>query len=164
MADLVVDLRPRHARLDGDGEVLGVDRDHLVHARQVDADTALDREQVAFERRADAERDHRHSMAVGELDDLRDLVRALAEDDHLGRRSVDRRLVAAVLLAHRERSRAAIAEELLQRFDHRRRDRARREAGHQMGGQRCVHGGLLGRAATDRIVGTPPSRHADRPC
>jgi hypothetical protein len=95
---------------------------------------------MTFERGADTERNDGHRVAIGELDDLRDLLRALAEDDCLGRRRVDRRFVAAVLLAHGEGSRAAIAESRLQRFDHLRGDRARREPGQQMGGQRCVHG------------------------
>ena len=102
--DLVVELLARHAGLHGDGQVLGVDREHLVHARQVDADAALHREQMAFERRADAERDHRHRvLRRPAATDVGDVVGALAEHHRLGRRRVDRRFVAAVLLAHRQR-------------------------------------------------------------
>ena len=99
-------------------------REHAVHARQVDADAALHREQVALERRADAERDHRHRVRGGERDDGGDVLGALAEHHRLGRRHVERRLVAAVLLAHRQRGRAALAEARLQRLEHRRRHRA----------------------------------------
>ena len=65
------------------------------------------------------------ACAIGELDDRGDVLGALAEDDRLGRRRVERRLVAAVLLAHRERGRAAIAELRLQRLEHRRGHRPR---------------------------------------
>ena len=55
--DLFVELLARDARLHGHRQVLGVDRQHLVHAADVDADAALHRQQMAFERGADAERE-----------------------------------------------------------------------------------------------------------
>ena len=152
MADLVVDLGPRHAGLHRHRQVLGVDGEHAVHARQVDADAALHGQQVAFERRADAERNHGHGVLVGELDHGGDVFGALAEDDRLGRRRVDGRLVAAVLLADDERGRAALTEGGLQGIEHRGRNGARREARQQMGGQGCVHGESPRRRAPVRAL------------
>jgi hypothetical protein len=80
-------------------------------------------------------------MLIGELDDARHVVGALAEDDRFRRRRIDRRLVTAVLLAYHARGRAALAEGRLERLDHGRRHRARRELGQQVSGQGCVHGG-----------------------
>ena len=110
-----------------------------------------------FERRADAERNDRHGVLVGELDDRGDVLGALAEDDRFGRRRVDRRLVAAVLLAHDERGRAAVAERGLQRLDHRRRNGARRERGIRWAGRGAFMADLRGGEA-DRHCRNAPRR------
>jgi hypothetical protein len=99
---------------------------------------------MALERRADAERNDRHRVPVGERDDRCDVFGALAVDDRVRRRRIDRRLVAAVLLAHRQRGRAALAELRLQRRDHGGGNRARLDARQEIGGQGCVHGCLHG--------------------
>ena len=76
--ELGVELLARDARLHAAVEVLGVDLEHAVHLRQVDADAAVQRGDVAFERRADAERDHRHARRVAQAHDRRDLLVACA--------------------------------------------------------------------------------------
>ena len=49
VADLVVELHARDAGLHRHRQVLGRDRNDRIHAAQVDADAALDGEQVSFE-------------------------------------------------------------------------------------------------------------------
>ena len=151
VADLVVELGARHARLHRDREVVGRERHDLLHARQVDAHTALHRQQMPFERGAHAEGNDRHRMRIGQRHDEGDLLGALAVDDQIRRRHVERRLVAAMLLAHRERRRAALAEVGLQGLVHRRRHRAAFHRGQHMGGKRGVHG----QAPTTGIADAP---------
>ena len=55
------ELLARDARLHAAVEIVGVDLEHPVHLRQVDADAAVERRDVALERGTDAERDHRHA-------------------------------------------------------------------------------------------------------
>src|SRR5207237_752402 len=59
IAQIFVELLARDARLDGGVEILGVDAEHPVHLRQVDADATLQRCDMSFERGAGAERDDR---------------------------------------------------------------------------------------------------------
>ena len=143
--DLTVQLLAGDAGLDGDCEVLRIDAHHTVHARQVDADATLHGQQMAFERGADAERDHRHRVPVGLRDHEGHLVGALAEDDRFRRRGCIDRLIAAMLVAYRGGGGEAFAEALRQGRFHRGGHRTRDHAGQQFVG--CVHGGLLpGRA------------------
>ena len=51
---MLVQLLARDAGLHRAVEVLGVDREDVVHAAHVDAHAAVDREHMAFERGADA--------------------------------------------------------------------------------------------------------------
>ena len=139
--DLAVELLARHAGLHRDRQVLGVQAHDLRHGRHVDADAALHRQQMAFQRRAGAVGDHRHRVFVGQAQHRRHLVGAFAEHHHLGRRHRVGRFVAAVLLAHRGGGGAARAEALLQRGQHRGRHQPRLEGGPHMGGNGCVHGG-----------------------
>ena len=57
-----LELRARHARLDGHGQILRTQRDDRVHPRQVEADPAVERNHVALEARAGAERDDGHAV------------------------------------------------------------------------------------------------------
>ena len=95
------------------------------------------------------------ACAVGELHDDGHVLGALAEDHRLGRRHVERRFVAAMLLAHRHRGRAAIAEAGLQRRQHLRRTaRGSMRAGGGREGERSwpVSWSAEGRRG---IVGSP---------
>ena len=76
---LGVELLAGDAGLHAAVEVVDVDLEHAVHPRQVDADAAVERRDVAFERRADAERDHRHARRVAQPDDGRRPRRSCAE-------------------------------------------------------------------------------------
>ena len=107
--ELGVELLARDARLHAAVEVLGVDLEHAVHLRQVDADAAVERGDVAFERRADAERDHRHARRVAQPDDRGDFVVGVREHDDVGQRRVGEALAVAVLFADRARGHRALA-------------------------------------------------------
>src|SRR5205814_8496108 len=63
-----------------------------------DRDAALDRQDMALERGADAERNHRHAMAAADVDDIAHLFRALGEDHDVGKRVGEVGLVLAVVL------------------------------------------------------------------
>ena len=96
-----LELRARHARLDGRGQVVGPQRDDRVHARQVEADPAVERDHVALEARARAERHDGHAGAVRVREHGRDLGGRLREDDDV--RAVRRviREIGRVLVEHR---------------------------------------------------------------
>ena len=81
---------------------------------EVDGDTALHRLNVAFERRAGAERHHRQSEPLADARNLRHFAGAGGEADDVGRRRRVVRLAAAVMLAHGGRVGHAVAEEPLQ--------------------------------------------------
>ena len=96
-----LELRPRHAGLDGRREVVGAQRDDRVHPRQVEADAAVQRDHVAFEARAGAERHDGHAGGVRIREHGRHLLGRLREDDDVGavRRVI--REVGGVLVEHR---------------------------------------------------------------
>jgi len=97
-------------------QVVGVDRQHLVHPVDVDADAAAHREQVALDRRAGAAGDHRGGVLPAQPHRVRDVLRVLREHHARRRRHRERRLVAAMLLAHGQRGGKALAEAGPQRF------------------------------------------------
>ena len=71
-----------------------------VHLAHVDADPALQRRDMALQRRSRAERDERRAVARAHADDRRGLLGARRVDDGVGRGRRVKRLVDAVLLAH----------------------------------------------------------------
>jgi hypothetical protein len=107
-------LLARNAGLDSGVEILGIDAQDAVHLRQVYADAALQRRDMAFERSAGAKSDDRRLRGGAEPDDLGDLLGAVREGDGIGgaRRVIG--FVLAVLLADRGRRRQAITEALAQ--------------------------------------------------
>ena len=143
--DRLVDGLARHAGLHRHREVLGVDREHVVHAAHVDADAALHREQVAFERGAHAERNHRHAELCRQLHGVGHVLRALCEHHRRRWGHLVHRLVAPVLLAHHHGGGALRAETRLQRGEKLGRDGALVDFGGQVaeGGGR-VHGLVSG--------------------
>ena len=100
---LGVHLLARDARLHAAVEVLGVHFEHPVHLRQVDADAAVERGDVPFERRADAERDDRHARRMAQSHDGGDLLVRVREHDDVGQRGVGQPFAVAMLLADRAR-------------------------------------------------------------
>src|SRR5262249_4202884 len=95
-------------------EVFLVHREHLVHAREVDRHAALHREDVALERGADAERNHRHTVAAADLDHVAHLFGRRYIDNRIRQCVREVRLVLAVVLAYGGRSRHPVAEQGLQ--------------------------------------------------
>ncbi len=108
--ELRVHLFASNAGLHAAVEVLRVDFQHAVHPRQVDADTAVQRRHVAFERRSDAERDHGNARGVTQPDDRRHFLVGVREHDDVGQRRVRHALAVAVLLAHRVAGHRAFRE------------------------------------------------------
>ena len=107
--ELRVELLAQHARLHAAVEILGVDLQHAVHLRQVDAHAAVERGDVALERGADAERDDRHPRRMAQAHDRRDLLVGVREDDDVGQPGVGQPLAVAVLVADRARRQRALA-------------------------------------------------------
>ncbi|MPM54588.1 hypothetical protein SDC9_101366 [bioreactor metagenome] len=143
--DGFVELLARDAGLHGDGEVVRVDGQDLVHAAYVDADAALDGQQMAFERRARAVGNHRHLILRGQLHRVLHILRAFGK--HHGRRRgrLQRTLVAPVLLAHGQRAGILRTEARGQRIQERLRHGAQLHGGQQViGVGGGVHGVLLG--------------------
>ena len=64
VAQMLVELLAGDARLDDAVEVLGMHREDAVHVAEIDRDAAGRRVDLAFERAAGAERDHRHAMLL----------------------------------------------------------------------------------------------------
>jgi hypothetical protein len=116
--DELVELLARHAGLHHGVEVRLVHRQHLVHLRQVDADAAFHRQDVALERGADAVGNHRHLVPAADVDDVAHLFGGLGEDHHVRGRVRKVGLVLAVVLAHRGRGGHPLAEQGLQLGDH----------------------------------------------
>jgi hypothetical protein len=112
--DVFVELLARHAGLHHRIQIRLMYLQHLVHARQVDRHAALDGEDVALERGADAERDHRHAVAPADVHDIAHFLRRSGEHHDIGKRVREVGLVLAVVLAHRRRGRHALAEQRLQ--------------------------------------------------
>ena len=110
VAEMGVELLAGHPRLDPDVEVGGVDLEHAVHPRHVDRDPAFERGDMALERGADAERDHRRPVLAAEPDDGDHLLDRLGEHDDVGREGAVVRFVAPVPLAHHRRGRDALSE------------------------------------------------------
>ena len=110
IAQVIVQLLARDARLHGNVEILRVDRDDLAHATDVDADAAGERRHMAFERGAGAKGNHRRPMPPADADDLRDLLGREGERHRVGIVWCVERLVSAVLRTYGCRRRQSLAE------------------------------------------------------
>ena len=97
----------------------GVHRQHAVHVAEVDRDAAEGRVDVAFERGAGAERDHRHAMGGADAHDVLHVFGRLREHHRVGRLVRDPGRGVGVLLAHRLRGDQPVAEFRRQRGDRR---------------------------------------------
>ena len=90
-ADPLLERRAGDAGLDGDVEVLDAHAQDRVHQARVDRDAALDREHVALERGAGAERHDRHVVLGASAHDRGDLLGRARERDRVRRRRRERR-------------------------------------------------------------------------
>ena len=117
VAEIFVQLLPRHARLHAAVQILGVDLQHLVHLGDVDGDAAVERRHMALQRGTGAEGNDRHLVLGAGLDDLLHLFRRMRVDHGVRRHHRVVVLALAVLLAHGLGGREAVAEALLQDCD-----------------------------------------------
>jgi hypothetical protein len=133
VTEVIVQLFPRDAGLDNAVEVRLVDRDDLVHAREVDGDAAARRIQVTFERRAGAERNDRRLVARGDADDFLHFLGRDRPNDGVGRLIFQPRERMAMLATDGLAGLEALAEALAKDVDRGRAIRLRRcrsSAGH----------------------------------
>ena len=114
-----VELLARDPGLHAAVHVLGMDRQHAVHACEVDADAAMDRQRIALQRGAGAERDDRHGGGGAGRDGRRYLGGRLREGDDIGRLRRVIGLAAAMRGAHRRRIGRALADQRAQRGEDR---------------------------------------------
>ena len=112
----LVQLQARDAGFDRRVEIVDADAQHVVHLAQIDRDAAVDRVDVAFERRAGAERDDRHAMGRADRHDRGDLVRRVREADDVGQRGEVVGLAVAVMIADRRRFAGARAQQMAERI------------------------------------------------
>ena len=117
VAQLLVELLAGDAGLDHAVEVLGMDGEHAVHVAKVDRDAAERRVDLALERGAGAERDHRHAMLGADAHELLHVLLPLRKHDGVGRLVGDPGHGVGVLLAHRLRGHQAVAERRGERRD-----------------------------------------------
>ena len=89
-----------------------IDFQDLVHAAHLDDDAAFERQGAATQPGTGAARHERDVVPVGQLDDVHHLLGAGREDDHVGRRFVER---MAVALVHQHRLR--LGQQRLRRDD-----------------------------------------------
>ncbi len=136
VAQFVVQLQPRDPGLHGDEHVGGGHVEDAVHAGEIEADAALHREQLAFERRSGAKGDDRHVLRGGQFHRVGHVLRTFAEHHGGRRRHVEGRFIAPMLLAHRLRGGKLRAEAAGQGVE----QGGRRGAGENFRGEGDVHG------------------------
>ena len=84
LLELLVELQHADARADRDRPVREVDLVDLVHSLDVDEDASAQGDSAVVEPRASRPRNDRDPGEVGQLDDLRDLLRRPGQDDDSG--------------------------------------------------------------------------------
>ena len=99
ISDMGIERLARHTCLHAAIEVGRTDLQHRVHAAKVDADPALDRLQLPFERSACPEWDHRYASARTAAQYRGDFLRASGENNGVGRPDLMHGLAAAVRIA-----------------------------------------------------------------
>ncbi len=109
MSDVGVELLARDARLHTAVEIFRVDLEHLGHARQVEADTAIKRLEMPLERGTGAIGNDRNARLIAEFQDARDLFIALGEHHDVRQPGILHALAVAMVLAHRLRGDRAVA-------------------------------------------------------
>ena len=115
--DVRGELLARHAGLDAHVHVFGADFEHAVHGAHVDAQAAMQRGDVAFQRGADAERRDGQLVAHAHLHGGHDVGGGLREHHGIRRMRQVIGLVLAVALQQRLGGGQAIAEQRAQFFE-----------------------------------------------
>ena len=138
-AEALVQRDAVHAGLHDAVEVLDVDGQDPVHLRDVQRDAAVQRRDVALQRRARAEGDERDAVGGARVHDRDHVVGRAGEDHRIGGRARVPALVATVLLADRGGGHDGVAE-LRGQCGERGLDLVARGAGRRLDGR---HGALL---------------------
>ena len=107
--ELRVDLLARDAGLHAAVEVLGVDLQHAVHLRQIDAHAPGERGDVTLERRPHTKRDHGDARGVAKPNDRGDFVVGLREYDDIGKCCIRQSFAVAMPFADGARGHRALA-------------------------------------------------------
>ncbi len=107
---MLVELLAGDAGLDHAIEIVGVDGENGVHAREVERDAAMRGVDMAFERRADAERNDRRVVPGAELDQVDHVIFVFGEHHRVRRLVLEPGQRVAVRLADRLGSGEAVAE------------------------------------------------------
>ena len=110
VAQMLVELLPGDARLDDAIEVVGVDGENIIHAREVERDAAMGRVDMALERRADAERNDRRVVPGAELDEVDHVLFVFGEHHGVRRLVLEPGERVPMRLADRLRGGEAVAE------------------------------------------------------
>ena len=135
----LVKLLARHAGLHPHRQVLGLNGQHLVHARDIQADTALHRQQMPFQGRTHTKRNDRHFVTGRQRHGVGRVGAGLGKHHSHRRGGIQRRLIAPMLLAYRQGGGALPAKARLQSRHKSRIDGAQRDMGQIRCG-RGVHG------------------------
>ena len=151
VAQVLVELLAGDAGLDDAIEIVGVDGENIVHAREVERDAAMGRVDMALERRADAERNDRRVVPGAELDEVDHVLLVLGEHHRVRRLVLEPGQRVAVRLADRLGGGEAVAETGGE-IGIERGDRVAREAALALADGEWGHGGfhaLLGARRED---------------
>ena len=121
-----------NARLDRRDQILGLQRQDAIHAREVEADAARVRDHVPFQAGARSEGDDGHAVLLGEPQHVRHILGRRGVDDDVGPTTgVDGHVLGV-----------QIAIRCAQRDPGRSRERATESLSHRL----CVHKRTLGKA------------------
>ena len=114
---MLVQDRTRYAGLHRGGEVFRVDHHNLIHTGQVQTDTALNRQEVPFQRGARTERDQRYMVFMAMTRHPGYFLCAASKDNHIRQHGWIRRLIPSMVFTHSVRKRATLLELHLQGFN-----------------------------------------------
>jgi hypothetical protein len=107
---VLVELFAGDAGLDDAIKIVRIDGENMIHARKVERDAAVRGVDMAFEGRADAERNDRGVMASAELDQIDHVLFVFREDDRVRRLVLEPGERVPVRLPNRLRGGEAVAE------------------------------------------------------
>ena len=114
MTELFVQRLACHPGLHRGIHVLGVDRQNLIHLRQIDAHAAVNGQDMPFERGAGAVGNHRHAMTATKIHNGYDFLGAVRKHHCIGQGMWVAGLILAVMLAYGSGGAEALAQLLLQ--------------------------------------------------
>ncbi len=142
VAQVLVELLAGDAGLDDAIEVVGVDGENIVHAREIERNAAVRRVDMALERRADSERNDRRVVPAAELGEVDHVPFVFREHHGVGRLVLEPGQCVPVRLANRFRGGEAVAETGGE-IGIKRGDRIARQAALALADRKLGHGDSL---------------------